>query len=95
MRRRPSLLGIAGEQRAEPAQRRQAGETLAQALHPAPFLIHGHQQGSASRPQRADQGAQLVRRFVVALEQDHPADQGVGQQLDFLARERGAIQANH
>ena len=60
----------------ERAQRRQAEERLAEALHAAAFLIDGDEQRRlANRVDLGNQRRELLEAREIALEQDDPADE--------------------
>jgi hypothetical protein len=75
---------------------RQAGETVAEALHPAPFVIDGNQQWrlSAGRGWRR-QGRQLRWIGVVARKQDDAADQRMAEALTVEIGQFGAGDVDH
>src|SRR5690606_3680988 len=75
---------------------RQARESLAKALHPAPLVVHRDQQSRLA--QRMDLGAKrldLWRGFVVAREQDHAAHLGMQQAFPVLRVQVLALDVEH
>ena len=78
------------------AQRRQLGEAAAEALHAPALVVHRHEQPRrAHRMDLAHQFLELPRVVVIAGEQDHRADQRVGQHAAVLGRELVAGHVHH
>ncbi len=75
--------------------RRQAGETLAEALDAAAFVIDGDQQFWASGAYRRDQFDDLLGRFIVATEQDDATGSGLAQAFLLLECDDGALDIEH
>ncbi|EXI91481.1 MAG: hypothetical protein AW12_01252 [Candidatus Accumulibacter sp. BA-94] len=95
-RRQRRRLGLPIPQLAEAAHRRQAGETAAAALYPAPLVVDTNQQRRrAQRMHFGGQPRQLLRRLVVACEEDQAADQRVPQALSFQLGEAAAGKVDH
>ena len=95
-RKVPGPLWVFVPDAAEDAHRRQAGESLAEALDAAALVVDANQQRRGL--QRADVGGErskLRRVAVVAREQDHAADQRVGQPPAVFVGERGARHVEH
>ena len=90
------MFRVAVPQQPEFTHRRQCGETVAETLHSAAFVIDGDQQRWLS--QRVDivrESRQLPGRFVVTREQDYAADQRMREALAITGREIGAGDVEH
>ncbi len=89
-------LGILLVDLAETPAGWQPCETLAEALHPPPLVVHGHQQARMTQGMNLlDQRGNLFRRFVVSRKQDQPARQRVAQAFAVLGRQRLALDVEH
>ena len=89
-------LRIAVVQLAERTHRRQPGETVAKALHPAPFVIDGDEQARlAQRVDFSGECGQLRATGKIAREQDDAADQRMAQALAVDIGQCGAGDVDH
>jgi len=78
------------------AHRRQAGEAVAESLHPTAFMVHGNQQMRVAQGMNlGGQPGKLRLRGVIPAEQDHPADQWVLQSFPVLVSQFGAENIEH
>ena len=81
---------------AQHAHRRQAGKPVQEALDAPPFVVDRDQQvRAAQRTNLVGQRTQLCDRFEVAPEQDHRADQRVGQAVLFFVGQADAGDVDH
>ncbi|MOA51745.1 hypothetical protein D3C78_1749290 [compost metagenome] len=68
---------------------------MAQALHPAAFLVHRQQQIRAHGANRRTEFAHLARVFDIAGKQDQPGHLRLAQDLAVLGGQPGALHVQH
>ena len=74
---------------AEATHRRQAGESVPEALHPAALLIHGDDQlGRTLGVDFGGQRGELLRTLEIACEENHAADERMTKQLPLVGAQR-------
>ncbi len=92
----PGLARVLGPERAQRAHGRDWRETGAKALHPAAFVIDPDQQRRKTQGVNlAAQIGELLRVFVIAGKQDHPADHLVAQPASVGIVECRAFDIQH
>src|SRR6187549_2764090 len=91
-----TLFGVEVIGMTDAPRRWQQRELGPEALHAPALLVHGHDQRRvARRVDIGDQLAQLLRRLVVAREEDDAADERMAQHLAVLGRELEAGDIDH
>src|SRR5579862_1502484 len=84
------------EQLPDAARGRQAGESAAEALHPATLMIDGNEQGrTAHRVDAARQLQQLLGVCIIAREQDDATDERMREHVALFRQDRKSYQVDH